>query len=117
VRTIFQVLSVLLLILGLPVIALATTALLYSWLAPDQPPPSMNEGPALAGSSVGHYFSRVLPPSSGQSLFALVSTDLARQMTLSGPAFTGDFGECCTPRRVQCWSALGSYRKGGTRCP
>lgn len=48
-RTIFHVVSVVLLLVGLPATALATIALAYSQLAPMQPPPSMNEGPAMAG--------------------------------------------------------------------
>jgi len=48
-RAIFRVISVLLLVLGVPGALLSAVALLYAWLAPAQPPPSMNEGPAMAG--------------------------------------------------------------------
>lgn len=48
-RTAFQVVSVLLLIVGLPATALSLFALAYARLAPIQPPPSMNELPGMAG--------------------------------------------------------------------
>jgi hypothetical protein len=49
VRTISRVISVLLLVTGLPALGLAAVALAYAWLAPVQPPPSLNEGPGMAG--------------------------------------------------------------------
>ena len=48
-RTAFQILSVLFLVLGAPLALLGVTALLYANWAPVQPPPSLNEGPGLAG--------------------------------------------------------------------
>jgi len=50
VRAILQAVSVLLLIVGVPATALAIVALTYSWIAPVQPPPSLNEGPGMAGA-------------------------------------------------------------------
>ena len=48
-RTILHLVAVILLGLGAPVTALGLLALVYSGLAPAQPPPSLNEGPGLAG--------------------------------------------------------------------
>jgi hypothetical protein len=47
-RTLLRAISVLLLIVGVLVGVLATVALGYSWLAPVQPPPSLDEGPGMA---------------------------------------------------------------------
>jgi hypothetical protein len=41
--------SVVLLVFGALAVGVATIALAYSWLAPVQPEPSMNEGPGMAG--------------------------------------------------------------------
>lgn len=48
VRTIFHVVSLLLLIVGIPATALGALAVGYGWLAPVEPPPSLNEGPGMA---------------------------------------------------------------------
>ncbi len=48
-RALFQILSVLFLVLGTPVALLGASALLYAYWAPVQPPPSLNEGPGVAG--------------------------------------------------------------------
>ena len=48
-RGMIQILSVLSLLLGAPVALLGVVAMLYAKWAPDQPPPSLNEGPGLAG--------------------------------------------------------------------
>jgi len=48
-RALFQILSVLFLVFGTPVALLGASALLYAYWAPVQPPPSLNEGPGLAG--------------------------------------------------------------------
>ena len=48
-RGLIQILSVLSLLLGAVVALLGTAAMLYAKWAPAQPPPSLNEGPALAG--------------------------------------------------------------------
>jgi hypothetical protein len=48
-RTFLRAVSVVLLVVGVPAGVLATAGLSYSWLAPVQPPPSMNEGPGMAG--------------------------------------------------------------------
>jgi hypothetical protein len=48
-RAVFQILSVLSLAFGVAVALLGVTALLYAKWAPAQPPPSLNEGPGLAG--------------------------------------------------------------------
>jgi uncharacterized BrkB/YihY/UPF0761 family membrane protein len=47
-RTMLQVVAVLLLVVGVPATALASLALIYAWLAPIQADPLMNEGPAMA---------------------------------------------------------------------
>ena len=48
-RAVFQIVSVLSLVFGVPMALLGATALLYAKWAPVQPPPSLNEGPGLAG--------------------------------------------------------------------
>lgn len=48
-RAVFQILSVLSLVFGAAVALLGATALLYAKWVPDQPPPSLNEGPGMAG--------------------------------------------------------------------
>ena len=48
-RAVFQILSVLSLVFGAAVALLGVTALLYAKWAPVEPPPSLNEGPGLAG--------------------------------------------------------------------
>jgi hypothetical protein len=48
-RTAFKVVSVLLLIVGLPAMGLSILALAYARFSPIEPPPSMNEGPGMAG--------------------------------------------------------------------
>jgi hypothetical protein len=48
-RGMIQILSILSLLLGAPVALLGAVAMLYAKLAPAQPPPSLNEGPGLAG--------------------------------------------------------------------
>lgn len=47
-RTIFQVASFVLIGLGVPVAGFGLLMLIYSWLTPPQPPPSLNEGLGLA---------------------------------------------------------------------
>jgi hypothetical protein len=46
---VFQIVSVLALVLGAAVALLGATGLLYAKWAPAAPPPSLNEGPGLAG--------------------------------------------------------------------
>jgi len=46
-RTFLRAVSVVLLVVGVPAGVLATAGLVYSWLAPVQAPPSMNELPAV----------------------------------------------------------------------
>jgi NhaP-type Na+/H+ or K+/H+ antiporter len=48
VRTTFQVVAFLLLGLGVPIAVFGLLSLICSWLTPDQPPPSLNEGQGLA---------------------------------------------------------------------
>ena len=48
-RTFLRAVSVVLLVVGVPAGVLATAGLVYSWLAPVQAPPSMNELPGMAG--------------------------------------------------------------------
>jgi len=47
-RTIFAVTSMIFLVVGALGMAMAAALLICSWAAPIQPPPSLNEGPALA---------------------------------------------------------------------
>jgi hypothetical protein len=49
VRGLIQILSVLSILLGTVVALLGAVAMLYAKWAPAQPPPSLNEGPGLAG--------------------------------------------------------------------
>jgi len=51
-RTVIQILCVLLLVFGALTTPLGLVALLYAKLAPVQPPPSLNEGPGL-GELIG----------------------------------------------------------------
>ena len=48
-RGVIQILSVLSLLFGAAVALLGAVAMLYAKWAPVQPPPSLNEGPGLAG--------------------------------------------------------------------
>ena len=48
-RATFRIVSILLLVFGVPGVLLAALALFYSWLASRPPPPGMNEGPGMAG--------------------------------------------------------------------
>ena len=48
-RAVFQIVSILSLVFGAAVALLGATALLYAKWARAQPPPSLNEGPGLAG--------------------------------------------------------------------
>jgi hypothetical protein len=48
-RTVLQILSVVFLVVGALATLLGGVALLYAKLAPAEPPPSLNEGPGLAG--------------------------------------------------------------------